>query len=61
MKLLLKDDNGKYIDAIGFNMGYLSEMYKISSKIDIVGNLEINEYREIEKIQISLKDIRSTI
>lgn len=43
LKLTLKDDN-LLINAIGFNLGYLSEEYLIGDKIDIVGNLEINKY-----------------
>ena len=41
LKLRLKDD--KYIiDAIGFNMGELTEFYKLGDKVDILGNLEVN-------------------
>ncbi|MDO5555850.1 MAG: hypothetical protein Q4G09_04210 [Clostridia bacterium] len=43
LKLTLKDDNF-LINAIGFNLGYLSEEYLIGDKIDIVGLLEINNY-----------------
>ena len=39
-------------------MGNLAEEYPIGTKVDIVGNLEINNYRGIENIQINLKDIR---
>ena len=42
LKLTLKDDN-LLINAIGFNLGYLSEEYLIGDKIDIAGNLEINK------------------
>ena len=43
LKLTLKDDN-LLINAIRFNLGYLSEEYLIGDKIDIAGNLEINKY-----------------
>ena len=43
LKLTLKDDN-LLINAIGFNLGYLSEEYLIGDKLDIAGNLEINKY-----------------
>lgn len=43
LKLTLKDYN-LLINAIGFNLGYLSEEYLIGDKIDIAGNLEINKY-----------------
>lgn len=61
LKMLLKDENNKYIDVIGFNMGNLSEEYKIGSKIDVVGTLEINSYKGMENIQLNLKDIRHKI
>lgn len=60
LKMTLKDDN-KFIDTIGFNMGNLSSEYPIGTKIDIVGNLEINNYKGMENIQINLKDIRHSL
>lgn len=59
LKLSLKDDN-YWIDAIGFNLGHLSEEYRIGDKVDIVGTLEINQYNGRESIQINLKDIRKS-
>lgn len=44
LKLTLKDDN-IIIDAIGFNMGNLVNDYLIGDKVDIVGVLEINDFR----------------
>ena len=38
IKLTLKDDN-VIIDAIGFNMGYLTEEYLIGDKVDVVRNI----------------------
>jgi len=60
LKLMLKDEN-ETIDAIGFNMGELSEEYLIGDKIDVVGTLEINSYNGQEKVQINLKDIMKSI
>lgn len=59
LKLSLKDDN-YWLDAIGFNLGYLSEDFKIGDKVDIVGTLEINQYKGRENIQVNLKDIRKS-
>jgi len=56
LKLKLKDDNLS-IDAIGFNLGYLAEEYKLGERVDIVGNLEINSYNGIDNVQMNLKDI----
>lgn len=60
LKLTLKDNN-IFIDAIGFNLGYLAEEFLIGDKIDIVGSLEENSFNGIEKIQINIKDIMKSV
>ena len=60
LKAMLQDEN-KYIDTIGFNLGNISSEYAIGSKVDVVGNLEINSYKGVENIQINLKDMRHSI
>lgn len=60
LKLMLKDEN-EIINAIGFNLGDLSEEYLIGDKVDVVGTLEINAYNGQEQIQINLKDIMKSI
>lgn len=60
LKMTIKDDN-KFIDAIGFNLGNLSSEYPIGTKIDVVGNLEINSYKGMENVQINLKDVRHSL
>ena len=59
LKLTLKDDN-LIIDAIGFNMGYLVNEYRLGDKIDVAGSLEINAFNNRETVQINLKDIRKS-
>ena len=59
LKLSLKDENF-WVDAIGFNLGHLTEEYQIGDKIDVVGTLEINKYNGRESIQINIKDIRKS-
>ena len=59
LKLSLKDDNFM-VDAIGFNLGELSEKYLLDDKVDIVGNLDINTFNGKESIQIIIKDIRKS-
>lgn len=39
-------------------MGELSETYKIGDKVEIAGNLEINEFNDKKSMQINLKDMR---
>ena len=60
LKLILKSDN-ILINAIGFNLGYLSENYTIGDKIDIAGVLEINNFGNQEIVQINIKDIMKSI
>lgn len=57
LKLSLKYSNG-WLDAIGFNMGELVEQYRIGDKVDVVGTLEINQFRERKNLQVNLKDMR---
>ena len=60
LKLTLKGDNS-FIDVIGFNLGSYADRFQIEDKIDIVGNLEINSFNNMYKIQINLKDLRKSV
>ena len=60
LKMTLKDEN-IWIDAIGFNMGELSEEYLIGEKIDVACMLEINSYNNVENIQLNIKDMRRNV
>lgn len=60
LKLSVRD-NKNIVNAIGFNLGELSEIYKIGDKIDIAGNLEINSFNGVDSIQINIKDIMKSI
>lgn len=60
LKLILKDNN-VLINAIGFNLGHLSNEYMIGDKIDVAGTLEINNYGTQEIVQINIKDIMRAV
>lgn len=60
LKLTLKD-NKNIVNAIGFNLGELSNEYKIGDKVDVVGNLEINSFNGVDNIQINIKDIMKSL
>jgi single-stranded-DNA-specific exonuclease len=60
LKLTLKDTNN-IINAIGFNMGHLTEEYRIGDKIDVAGVLEVNTFNGTENLQINLKDMMRSI
>ncbi len=59
LKLKLKQDN-YIIDAIGFNIGELADIYQIEDKVDVVGNININVFNGVESLQLNIKDIRKT-
>ena len=60
MKLQLQSGNNT-VEAIGFGIGELADEYQIGDRIDVAGNLEINEYNGKKNIQIVLKDLRKSI
>lgn len=60
LKITLKDNN-TIVNGIGFNLGYLSNEYKIGDKIDVAGVLEINTFNGIDNIQINIKDIMKSL
>ena len=60
LKLTIKD-NKNIVNAIGFNLGELSNEYKIGDKVDVVGNLEINSFNGAQNIQINIKDIMKSL
>ena len=60
LKLGLKDDNF-YIDAIGFSQGARRDELKLGDKIDIVGTIGINEFRNQKNIQFILKDFKKVL
>lgn len=59
LKLTLRDENF-VINAIGFELGYLAEEYRIGDRIDVIGTLEINSFNGFSSIQINMKDIRKS-
>ncbi len=60
LKLTLKDNNN-IIDAIGFNIGYLTDEYRIGDKVDIAGVLEINNFGGQDNLQINIRDIMRAV
>ena len=60
IKMTLKDGN-TIVNAIGFNLGYLADEYRIGDKIDVVGTLEINSFNGVDNLQINIKDVMKSI
>ena len=61
LKLIVKSNNNSYISAVGFNLGYLVNDFKIGDRVDIAGNLGINSYNGVDSIQINLKDVMKSV
>ena len=61
LNLSLKSNNNTYVNAIGFNLGYLADEFVIGDKVDVAGNLEINSFNGTDSIQINLKDLMKTV
>ena len=60
LKLGLKDDNFG-VDAIGFSQGYRRDELKLGDRIDVVGTIGLNEFRNQKNIQIVLKDFKKVL
>ena len=61
LKLILKSNNNTYVNAIGFNLGYMVDEFVIGDKVDVAGCLEINSFNGTDSVQINLKDVMRTI
>lgn len=56
MKILVSDGESQ-LDGIGFSMGEKVDEISADAKVSLVGELEINEWNNIRKPQIRLKDL----
>ena len=61
LKLILRSNNNTYVNAIGFNLGYMVDEFVIGDKVDVAGCLEINSFNGTDSVQINLKDIMKSI
>ena len=60
LKLRLSDHNLN-IEAIGFNMGELAEVYETGDVIDAIFSMEVNSWNGSERLQLNIKDIKTCI
>ncbi|OIJ21966.1 single-stranded-DNA-specific exonuclease RecJ [Anaerobacillus alkalidiazotrophicus] len=56
LKMLL-DHDGHTLDCIGFRFGYLHDEISMSSKVSVVGTLQVNEWNGNSKPQLMLEDV----
>jgi len=52
-------DKDIYYDAIGFNRGYLAEVYSEQDILDVACSLEINSWNNKEIVQLNIKDLKA--
>ena len=55
LKLTLKQAGGT-LDGIGFNLGYLADSISPDAKLSVIGELAINEWNNMRKPQIFIRD-----
>ena len=56
LKLTLDDECGGFMDCIGFRMGPMHTSLK--PRLDVLYNVELNEYNGRKSLQLNLKDIK---
>ncbi len=60
IKFVLKDD--KYlIEALGFSKGHRRDEFRLSDKLDVICNVELNTFNTPKTIQLVLEDFKKTI
>lgn len=60
LKLRLKNDNSKIINAIGFGQAELWKNLKVGNTIDIVFYLELNKFNGRSEVQLKIIDIKES-
>ncbi|HEX5810199.1 MAG TPA: single-stranded-DNA-specific exonuclease RecJ [Anaerolineales bacterium] len=56
LKLVLEDERGASVDAIGFRLGHLKD--QLPAHVDVMYRLELNEYNGRRMLQLNLKDVK---
>ncbi len=56
LKLSLEEE-GNVVDGIGFGFGHLHDHISPSSKLSVIGELSVNEWNNMKKPQIFLRDV----
>ncbi|MBS4199781.1 single-stranded-DNA-specific exonuclease RecJ [Bacillus sp. FJAT-49732] len=56
LKVTLEKDGNK-LDGVGFNIGHLADDISPDAKVSVIGELSINEWNNMRKPQIMMKDL----
>ncbi|HUN22087.1 MAG TPA: single-stranded-DNA-specific exonuclease RecJ [Anaerolineales bacterium] len=56
LKLVFRDGQGRFLDAVGWRMG--KDALQMQGKLDVAFGLEINEWQGKKSLQLNLKDVR---
>jgi single-stranded-DNA-specific exonuclease len=57
LKLVLEDERGATVDAIGFRLGHLRT--DLPAYVDVLYHFEANEYNGRRTLQLNLKDVKA--
>lgn len=60
LKLMLRLNNGEPVDAIAFGMAGRGQECPVDSVIDLVGTLDINEWKGRQSVQLKVIDLRKS-
>jgi single-stranded-DNA-specific exonuclease len=60
IKLKLMDAS-LVIEAIGFNMGEMLDVYETGDSLDMIFSLEVNSWNGADRLQLNIKDIKTCI
>lgn len=55
--LAVKEDDYQTVNAVGWNLGYLTSKLKLHTHIDLAFNLELNQWQGKESVQLKIKDL----
>ena len=61
VKAVCADGSVKFVDCIGFGLASRMEYFTVGQGVDIVFELEANEWNGTKELQIKIKDIRKTL
>ena len=56
LKLLLEENNHQ-LDGVGFGLGEYADQIAPNAELSVIGELSINEWNNIKKPQIFVKDL----
>jgi single-stranded-DNA-specific exonuclease len=59
LRLVLADNGGRYLTAIGFRLGYLADTINDTDNLVVTGRIEVNEFRGERSLQINVVTLKN--